>query len=79
MLKQMMDNVNTYGEIDVVLTPGRYNAAFFEHSYLAERSGAILAMPPRICLWRTITSTIASMAEARLRLEPFTAGFRMNT
>ena len=44
MLKQMMDNVNT-GGINVVLTPGRYNAAFFEHSYLAERSGAILAMP----------------------------------
>lgn len=44
MLKQMMDHVNT-GGINVVLTPGRYNAAFFEHSYLAERSGAILAMP----------------------------------
>ena len=29
----------------MVLTPGRYNAAFFEHSYLAERSGAVLAMP----------------------------------
>ena len=39
-----MDYVNT-GGINVVLTPGRYNAAFFEHSYLAERSGAILAMP----------------------------------
>ncbi len=44
MLKETMDYVNT-GGINVVLTPGRYNAAFFEHSYLAERSGAILSMP----------------------------------
>lgn len=44
MLKEVMDSVNT-GGINVVLTPGRYNAAFFEHSYLAERSGAVLAMP----------------------------------
>ena len=41
MLRQTMDYVNT-GGINVVLTPGRYNAAFFEHSYLAERSGAVL-------------------------------------
>lgn len=47
MLKEVMDAVNT-GGINVVLTPGRYNAAFFEHSYLAERSGAILAMPQDI-------------------------------
>ena len=44
MLRNVMDAVNT-GGINVVLTPGRYNAAFFEHSYLAERSGAVLAMP----------------------------------
>ncbi len=44
MLRQTMDYVNT-GGINVVLTPGRYNAAFFEHSYLAERSGAVLCMP----------------------------------
>lgn len=44
MLKETLDYVNT-GGINVVLTPGRYNAAFFEHSYLAERSGAILSMP----------------------------------
>lgn len=44
MLKETLDYVNT-GGINVVLTPGRYNAAFFEHSYLAERSGAVLAMP----------------------------------
>ncbi|MGM9548688.1 MAG: circularly permuted type 2 ATP-grasp protein [Faecousia sp.] len=41
MLKAVMDNVNT-GGINVILSPGRYNAAFFEHSYLAERTGAVL-------------------------------------
>lgn len=41
-LRQTMDSVNT-GGINVVFTPGRYNAAYFEHSYLAEKSGAILA------------------------------------
>ena len=41
MLKSVMDNVNT-GGINVILYPGRYNAAFFEHSYLAERTGAVL-------------------------------------
>ncbi|MCC8127821.1 MAG: circularly permuted type 2 ATP-grasp protein [Clostridiales bacterium] len=44
MLKGVMDAVNT-GGINVILTPGRYNAAFFEHSYLAELTGSILAMP----------------------------------
>lgn len=41
MLKAVMDHVNT-GGINVILSPGRYNAAFFEHSYLAERTGAVL-------------------------------------
>ena len=41
MLKEVMDHVNT-GGINVLLSPGRYNAAFFEHSYLAERTGAVL-------------------------------------
>ncbi|MGN0490446.1 circularly permuted type 2 ATP-grasp protein [Ruminococcus sp.] len=41
LLKEVMDYVNT-GGINVILSPGRYNAAFFEHSYLAERTGAIL-------------------------------------
>ena len=44
ILKEMMDYVNT-GGINVILTPGRYNAAFFEHSYLAEKTYSILAMP----------------------------------
>lgn len=28
------------GGYNVILTPGRYNAAYFEHSYLAEKTGA---------------------------------------
>ncbi|WP_333651472.1 circularly permuted type 2 ATP-grasp protein [Lacrimispora sp.] len=36
LLKATLDHVNT-GGLTVVLTPGRYNAAYFEHSYLAER------------------------------------------
>ena len=42
LLKKTMDSVNT-GGINVVFTPGRFNAAYFEHSYLAEQSGAVLA------------------------------------
>ncbi len=41
LLRRTMDNVNT-GGINVILTPGRYNAAYFEHSYLAEKTGAVL-------------------------------------
>lgn len=41
LLRKTMDHVNTGGET-VVLTPGRYNAAYFEHSYLAEQTGAHL-------------------------------------
>ena len=36
LLKETLDYVNT-GGLTVVLTPGRYNAAYFEHSYLAEK------------------------------------------
>jgi uncharacterized circularly permuted ATP-grasp superfamily protein len=41
MLRETMDHVNC-GGLNVILTPGRYNAAYFEHSYLAERTGALL-------------------------------------
>ena len=41
LLKKTMDHVNTGGH-NVILTPGRYNAAYFEHSYLAEKTGAHL-------------------------------------
>ena len=36
-----MDFANR-GGINAILTPGRYNAAYFEHSYLAELTGAAL-------------------------------------
>lgn len=42
LLKRVFDHVNC-GGINVVFTPGRYNAAYFEHSYLAEKTGAVLA------------------------------------
>lgn len=45
MLGEMMDDMCVDGGIKVILTPGRYNSAFFEHSYLAEKTGATLAYP----------------------------------
>ena len=41
LLRRTLDHVNVEGHT-VILTPGRYNAAYFEHSYLAERTGAHL-------------------------------------
>ncbi len=41
LLKDTMDYSNR-GGINAILTPGRYNAAYFEHSYLAELTGAVL-------------------------------------
>ncbi|MDO5145114.1 MAG: circularly permuted type 2 ATP-grasp protein [bacterium] len=41
LLRAAMDHVST-GGCTVILTPGRYNAAYFEHSYLAEMTGAHL-------------------------------------
>ena len=41
LLRSTMDHVNT-GGLTVILTPGRYNAAYFEHSYLAEQTGVHL-------------------------------------
>ncbi len=43
LLKKTMDYVNT-GGLNVILTPGRFNSAYFEHSYLAERTGSTLAI-----------------------------------
>ncbi|MBE6331260.1 MAG: circularly permuted type 2 ATP-grasp protein [Bacteroidales bacterium] len=45
MLRDMMDEMNGGRGISVILTPGRYNSAYFEHSYLAEKTGATLAYP----------------------------------
>ncbi len=44
LLTEMFNDVSC-GGITVVLTPGRYNSAFFEHSYLAEKTGSVLAFP----------------------------------
>jgi uncharacterized circularly permuted ATP-grasp superfamily protein len=43
LLKETLDYVNVNGGLTVILTPGRYNSAFFEHSFLAEKTGATLA------------------------------------
>ena len=40
-IEKAMNYVNT-GGINVVLTPGRYNSAYYEHSYLAQEVGAQL-------------------------------------
>ena len=53
LLRGMMDDMRKQIPLDegdemcisVILTPGRYNSAFFEHSYLAEKTGATLAYP----------------------------------
>lgn len=58
LLKRTMDNVNC-GGLNVVLTPGRYNAAYFEHSYLAEKTGASLVtgsdlvVEDNVCYYKT--------------------------
>ena len=44
LLKDVMDDMNP-GGANVIYTPGRYNAAYFEHAYLAEQTGAVLAQP----------------------------------
>ena len=41
LLSRTMNYVNT-GGLSVILTPGRFNAAYFEHSYFAELTGAHL-------------------------------------
>ena len=45
LLRDMMDDMSGGEGIAVILTPGRYNSAYFEHSYLAEKTGATLAYP----------------------------------
>lgn len=43
LLRHCMDSVASEG-ISVIMTPGRYNSAFFEHSYLSEMTGCPLVM-----------------------------------
>ena len=44
LLKDVLDDMNL-GGINVVFTPGRFNAAYFEHAYLAEQTGSVLCQP----------------------------------
>ncbi len=46
-LATILNDVNV-GGVNVILTPGRYNAAYFEHAYLAEKAGAVLAEPAEL-------------------------------
>ncbi len=43
LIRKAMDHVNVENGLEVILTPGRYNSAYFEHSYLAEKAGVLLA------------------------------------
>lgn len=43
LLSEMMETMADGRGITAILTPGRYNSAFFEHSYFAEKTGAVLA------------------------------------
>ncbi|MDD3077764.1 MAG: circularly permuted type 2 ATP-grasp protein [Paludibacter sp.] len=43
LIRKAMDYVNVDDGLEVILTPGRYNSAYFEHSYLAEKAGVLLA------------------------------------
>ena len=43
LIRKAMDYVNVADGLEVILTPGRYNSAYFEHSYLAEKAGVLLA------------------------------------
>ena len=43
LLRSMMKHVNPNGGLDVILTPGRYNSAFFEYCFRAEESRVDLA------------------------------------
>lgn len=45
LLSTMMEEMNNDRGITVILTPGRYNSAYFEHSYFAEKTGSTLAYP----------------------------------
>lgn len=53
LLKETMENVNV-GGVRVIMTPGRNNAAFFEHSYLAEKTDSILAMASHLVVENNI-------------------------
>ncbi len=43
LVRRAMDYVNVEDGLEVILTPGRYNSAYFEHSFFAEKAGVLLA------------------------------------
>jgi uncharacterized circularly permuted ATP-grasp superfamily protein len=59
LLRRAMDYVNPGGHT-VILTPGRYNAAYFEHSYLAEKTGAHLVTGAELMVEKDMLYYIAS-------------------
>ncbi|MCM1467236.1 MAG: circularly permuted type 2 ATP-grasp protein [Alistipes sp.] len=59
LLRRTMDNVNVGGHT-VILTPGRYNAAYFEHSYLAEKTGAHLVTGSELAVEKDMLYYISS-------------------
>ena len=48
-IAKAMEHVNC-GGINVVLTPGRFNSAYYEHSYLADKIGAPLVRANELCV-----------------------------
>ncbi|MCC8161287.1 MAG: circularly permuted type 2 ATP-grasp protein [Oscillospiraceae bacterium] len=65
LLRDTMDYVNT-GGLNVILTPGRYNAAFFEHSYLAERTGAVLVSSNELVVENNIVYLNTALGKQRV-------------
>lgn len=59
LLRRTMDYVNPGGHT-VILTPGRYNAAYFEHSYLAEKTGAHLVTGSELVVEKDMLYYISS-------------------
>ena len=59
LLRKAMDYVNPGGHT-VILTPGRYNAAYFEHSYLAEKTGAHLVTGAELIVEKDMLYYISS-------------------
>jgi len=77
LLKSTMDYVNC-GGINAILTPGRYNAAYFEHSYLAELTGAMLVENNDLFV-ETIYSTVVHTPAERKGSVRYIAEFPMIT
>lgn len=65
LLRDTMDYVNT-GGLNVILTPGRYNAAFFEHSYLAERTGAVLVSSNELVVENNVVYLNTALGKQRV-------------